>query len=40
MKIAYVPNLRRGGPNQSLLMAINDIIEEYRVQGYKLTLER
>ncbi|MFA5375872.1 MAG: hypothetical protein WC455_09035 [Dehalococcoidia bacterium] len=40
MKIAYVPNLRLGGPNQSLLMAINDIIDDYHNQGYKLSLRQ
>jgi len=40
LKIAYVPNLRLGGTNQSLLTATNNIIEEYRVQKYTLTLRQ
>lgn len=40
MKIAYVPNLRLGGPNQSLLTAINDIIDVYHIQRYKLSLRQ
>ena len=39
-KIAYRENLRLRRDNREQLMIINEIIEEYAAEGYKLTLRQ
>jgi hypothetical protein len=40
MKIQYIDDPKLSPKNMELLENINDIIEEYRRQGYRLTLRQ
>ncbi len=40
MKFAYIPHLRLNTANRARLQLVNSIIEEYRRQGYTLTLRQ
>lgn len=40
MRINYVDKLRLGNTNKLRLQQINNIIEEYQAQGYRLTLRQ
>src|SRR6266436_121307 len=40
VKFAYIPHLRLNTANRARLQLVNSIIEEYRRQGYTLTLRQ